>query len=492
MTIDTFTKEDFEAYLTSNHSPFQYTGLDKGEHTYSLSLDNQVSITIRSSIRDDSLSAGVGKDSIRVWLESNGKPISSKVSRTHRTKGWQNRLSEKIDELAFRRSLFGDCQKCGKPKRILKSGTKENSGRIFARCNDHGNSFIWLDKAMEFIRENEVYFSKESTSDEWRIKELIAKVLNTTSDDITLEPYRTGGDNETSNDKQLEALAHTEDGQRRNNVQSDDTIQSSSTEFNQNTLADMLGLPDSKEPNEQQRDAIEFDINSDLRVLAGPGSGKTFVMALRYEYLINNGVSPQSILVCTFGKEASLEMAKRIQKLISQANLETICTINALCSRLLTKWDTSSRWYGWKTLTIEWKIKQTLEVITGPIWREKEKPGAKEILTYINTTKAIGLSTDDSYEWFMAALGQDHGKWLYEIRSKFDAWLNRNHFITYADQLYLVEKKLQSDSQWRTGLQERFSHVIVDEAQDTTLTAMRILVTISQNPGWNEVYKNWK
>lgn len=326
-------------------------------------------------------------------------------------------------------------------------------------------------------------------TDEQKIKELIAKAINTTPDDITLEPYRTGENDETSNDKQLEALAHTKE-RDGNNMQSEDTICMRDSCEPDSSIANMFGvLPSGKvEPNEQQRDAIEFDINSDLRVLAGPGSGKTYVMALRYEYLVNSGISPQNILVCTFGKEASLEMAKRIQKLIPQANLETICTINALCYRLLVKWNSTSRWYGWK-MPKEWQEKETLEEVIGPIWREKEKPGAKEILKKINTTKALGFSTDDSYQWFVDISGQQYGEWLYNIRSKFDAWLNRNRFITYADQLYLVEKKLQSDENWRTGLQERFSQVIVDEAQDCTFQAMRILVTISLEPGMNTVYE---
>ncbi len=521
--IDTFTKEDFEAYLNSNHSPFEYVGLNKGEHTYSLSLDNQTSITIRSSVRDDSLSADVGKDSIRCWLiEKDNKPLGSKISKfTTRVSGWQKRLSKNIGILVFRRSLFGDCKKCGKPKNIMKAKTEKNKGRIFARCknDDHmKSSFIWLDDAMEFIRENEVYFSKESKNDiskiteenenllahskkqqqsedimsfdnanklsECELPESESKDLQGMSDsngEIGEREYEKG------NNQQLAEVAHN-DKSGQDTMQSDNTVRKSGTGNDTRAMAGLPGLSDKKEPNEAQKQAIESELNSDLRVLAGPGSGKTFVMALRYQYLVENGVKPENILVCTFGKEASLEMAKRIQKLVPQANIETICTINALCHRLLVKWDTSSRWYNWK-MPKEWQIKKTLEEIIGPVWQEKKKPGVKEVMTYINTTKALGLATDKSYQWFIGVLGPQYGEWLYDIRSKFDAWLNRSRFITYADQLYLVEKKLQSDSQWRIGLQERFSHVIVDEAQDTTYQAMRILITISLEPGMNTVYE---
>lgn len=473
--IDTFTKEDFEDYLSANYTPFEYVGLDKGEHTYSISLDNQVSIAIRSSVRNDSLSADVGKDSIRFWLENDGKPISSKMVRTHRTEGWQDRLSEKIDQLVIWRALAGDCKECGLSKGIFKAKTEKNKGRPFAKCREH-NGFIWLD---EPIHSSTIYFSDSSnlTDDGYEIaNKSIDRWL-----EIGEREYDTG---ETED---------TESGVAYNKRSINDDMQSGSTRsvhsnatLAQRPVSNLQTM--SRSPNSAQRSAIEADINSDLRVLAGPGSGKTFVIALRYEYLVDNGVNPANILVCTFGKQASEEMTKRIQKLVPQANVETICTINALCSRLLTKWDSSSRWFGWK-MPEQWQIKKILEEIIGPVWQEKEKPGAKEVMTYINTTKALGLTTDDSYQWFINVLGQQHGAWLYDIRSKFDAWLNRNRFITYADQLYLVEKRLQSDKGWRAELQERFSHVIVDEAQDTTFQAMCILATISLEAGMNTVYE---
>ena len=50
-------------------------------------------------------------------------------------------------------------------------------------------------------------------------------------------------------------------------------------------------------------------------VLAGPGSGKTFVIVRRLEHLIKSGVDPSKILVITFTKAAAIEMQFRFLKL---------------------------------------------------------------------------------------------------------------------------------------------------------------------------------
>ena len=66
--------------------------------------------------------------------------------------------------------------------------------------------------------------------------------------------------------------------------------------------------------NAAQRDAIQHHKGAML-VLAGPGSGKTFVIIRRIQYLIQFvGVMPANILVITFTKAAAFQMQERFQK----------------------------------------------------------------------------------------------------------------------------------------------------------------------------------
>lgn len=76
-----------------------------------------------------------------------------------------------------------------------------------------------------------------------------------------------------------------------------------------------LKILDKNSVNEAQYRAITHGAGAML-VLAGPGSGKTFVVTQRIKYLIEQyHVKPDGILVITFTKAAAAEMQDRFARL---------------------------------------------------------------------------------------------------------------------------------------------------------------------------------
>lgn len=185
MTVDTFTKSDFEDALPKHRETDEplwvCLGLKQFEYTYRVvGPDHTVSIEVRSSIGQDGKSAPSGKDSIRTWLvdAKTGGPLGSKVTRwTTRLPGWQERLRDVLRTLWLWRLRAGDCPQCNKPKgmwKVKKEGA--NKSRPFAKCEHCGNGFVWLDEKPAV----KVYFASEL------------------SEDCNLAPQREESDNEAS------------------------------------------------------------------------------------------------------------------------------------------------------------------------------------------------------------------------------------------------------------------------------------------------------
>lgn len=79
------------------------------------------------------------------------------------------------------------------------------------------------------------------------------------------------------------------------------------------TVQNILHREISPDKNEGQYQAITYDPDKSLFIVAGPGSGKTTTMVLKVLKLIFvNNVAPSSIFVTTFTKKAAAELISRI------------------------------------------------------------------------------------------------------------------------------------------------------------------------------------
>lgn len=87
--------------------------------------------------------------------------------------------------------------------------------------------------------------------------------------------------------------------------------------------------------NENQKEAV-LETEGFVRVIAGPGSGKTKVLTSRYAHIVKNlGVLPDNILCVTFTNKAAFEIRKRIKNLVAEGDFKYISTFHGFCVNVL-------------------------------------------------------------------------------------------------------------------------------------------------------------
>lgn len=77
---------------------------------------------------------------------------------------------------------------------------------------------------------------------------------------------------------------------------------------------------------------------SPLRVLAGPGTGKTFSLMRRVMRLLESGVDPSRIMLCTFTRTAARDLQSELARLgIPGVQRVYAGTVHSFCFGLLSK-----------------------------------------------------------------------------------------------------------------------------------------------------------
>ncbi|TSA50207.1 ATP-dependent helicase [archaeon] len=78
--------------------------------------------------------------------------------------------------------------------------------------------------------------------------------------------------------------------------------------------------------------------HSPIRVLAGPGTGKTFALMRRVARLLQNGETANRILVCTFTRTAARDLQRELLRLgIDGTDKVRATTLHSLCFSLLSR-----------------------------------------------------------------------------------------------------------------------------------------------------------
>lgn len=223
----------------------------------------------------------------------------------------------------------------------------------------------------------------------------------------------------------------------------------------------------------KQRKAVEF-LSGPMQVLAGPGSGKTFVITQRIRRLIMEcGIEPSRILVITFTRAAAGEMQQRFQKLVKKTNsFVSFGTFHAVFYSILKQ----SGQYRRFTLIPETQkrnlLAQILQIPMTPLLSENEKiSGLVRLISQIknNGERFDGLSEELFSKEELKAVYKDYNGYLAEF-----------YKMDFDDMGLLCLKLFWENPALLKEWQKRYSYILVDEFQDINPLQYRIIRMLAQ------------
>jgi DNA helicase II / ATP-dependent DNA helicase PcrA len=249
--------------------------------------------------------------------------------------------------------------------------------------------------------------------------------------------------------------------------------------------------------NDAQRAAVQFGIGADgaerdhaLLVIAGAGSGKTNTLAHRVAHLIAHGADPGRILLLTFSRRAADEMTRRVTRIVNQAAngrsglagganlmLPWSGTFHGIGARLLR--DYAGRIGLAPDFTIHDRadsadLMNLARHELGFSAKDRRFPLKGTCLAIysaaVNTQDALATVLQSTYPWC--------AEWEADLRRLFLAYVEAKQAqgVLDYDDLLLYWAQMVLEPSLADELGQQFTHILVDEYQDTNRLQAAILL----------------
>jgi DNA helicase II / ATP-dependent DNA helicase PcrA len=239
-----------------------------------------------------------------------------------------------------------------------------------------------------------------------------------------------------------------------------------------------------KNLNDKQQQAVK-SITGETLVIAGAGSGKTAVLTRRVAYLIALGEIPGKILCLTFTNKAAKEMNNRVHLLLSKVGIQLpeipiwqidyqssplLCTFHSLGVRILREFGSQIGLANqFNILDTQDQKKIISDILKQKNLDSKSLPTGL-ILNFISKCKQELLTSDKS-----KYLKTDYLPVFHQIYKEYEKYLKISGVIDFDDLLLLTYLLLKQNPETLAILKNRWTHILVDEFQDTNQTQFEII-----------------
>lgn len=220
--------------------------------------------------------------------------------------------------------------------------------------------------------------------------------------------------------------------------------------------------------NPEQREAVTT-IEGPLLVLAGPGSGKTRVITTRIAHMMQQGIPGWKILAMTFTNKAAAEMRRRVEKFHPVEDLQ-ISTFHSFGAWLMRR---EAQHLGYNR---DFSIYDTddRDSLIRRIMKELNIDSA------FVTASTAGYSISDAKNrgidpaTYKAGAYDVQSKCVAEIYERYETALVEAQAMDFDDLLVKPLKLFTDHKEVLQKYRDRFSHVLIDEYQDTNSIQYRV------------------
>ena len=216
--------------------------------------------------------------------------------------------------------------------------------------------------------------------------------------------------------------------------------------------------------NAAQREAVSAPPGHYL-VLAGAGSGKTRVLTHRIAWLnAVHGVPAHGIFAVTFTNKAAAEMRHRAEPLLPNgARGLWIGTFHGLAHRLLRlHWQDAKLPEGFQILDSEDQLRLVKRVVQQLELDEARFP-PRQIAWWINAQKDEGRRAQHLQD----EPGDEWGSAMRRAYALYQERCDRAGLVDFAELLLRAHELLRDNAAILAHYRRRFTHLLVDEFQDT-------------------------
>jgi DNA helicase II / ATP-dependent DNA helicase PcrA len=223
------------------------------------------------------------------------------------------------------------------------------------------------------------------------------------------------------------------------------------------------------------------DIDGPLRVLAGPGTGKTHALVDLYEQAVRQKVADRGqILVLTFSNGAAAEIARRIDRRLNDDYGQAwISTFHSFCSRLLREHSPDPERLlldGFQESMVMRKVLTEMEpeILGGLAGVQRSDAFARDVLTFVALMKQ-NLVHPSALLLAAEASASERLRTLAAAYQAYQERMQKGRMADFRDLITGAIELLQSNPRLREQMSSHFRLILVDEFQDVDPAQFELL-----------------